>query len=58
MNAKLELLAKVLRPISQERAVEIAHVLDGPGDERITLEDAGLVDEVRKVIDRIAADNE
>jgi len=47
MNEKVELLAKVLRPISNERAEEIVRALGGPdGHEELTLEDAGLTDEV------------
>ena len=47
MNPKLKLLAKVLKPISKERAEEIALALGGPrSHEQLTLEDAGLTDEV------------
>ena len=47
MNPELILLAKVLKPISNERAEEIARALGGPGgQEQLTLEDADLTDEV------------
>ena len=47
MNPELKLLAKVLKPISNERAEDIARALSGPrGHEQLTLEDAGLTDEV------------
>lgn len=47
MNPKLNLLKKVLKPITLDRAEEIARSLAGPaGHEQLTLEDAGLTDEV------------
>lgn len=52
MNPKLERLKAVLRPVSNERAAEIARGLAGPkSHERLTLEDAGVADEVRQFID-------
>jgi hypothetical protein len=53
MNSKLELLRKVLKPVSKGRAEEIVRTLARPGGhEQLTLEDAGLVDEVREVLAR------
>jgi len=46
MNPELKLLKNVLKPISKERAEEIARALGGPrGHEHLTLEDAGLTKE-------------
>lgn len=51
MNPNLALLKKVLRPVSRERADEIARAVVGPGaHEQVTLEDAGLADEVRQLL--------
>jgi hypothetical protein len=51
VSSALDLLKKVLKPISNERAEEIAHALGGPGGhEQLALEDAGLTDEVMAYI--------
>jgi hypothetical protein len=45
-----EILRRVLRPVSPERAVEILHERVG-SDEQLTLADAGLENEVREILD-------